>query len=141
MPHPSRSNENALLTRAQETDLNVLEKARESIPLMRVHFPSPSDLDEVRIMRRDNSYHMPNHQGLRMFLSAYITGAVFLLQLVEVFSTSQKTIFLIFFLYFQKGTKRVVGFAVIFFNLAKIDSKACFRWGTNLLTCFNKRNV
>ena len=119
MPHPSRSNENTLLTWAQETDLNVLEKARESTPLMRVHFPSPSDLDEVRIMRRDNSCHMPNHQGWRMFLNAYITGAVFLLQLVEVFSTSQKIIFLDFFKYFQKGTKRVVGFAVIFFEFSQ----------------------
>lgn len=122
MPHPSRSNKDTLLTRAQETDLNVLEKARESTPLMRVHFPSPSDLEEVRIMRRDNSRHMPNHRGSRMFLNAYITGAVFLLQLVEVFSTSQKTIFLDFLccccLYFQKGTKRAVGFAVIFFQFS-----------------------
>ena len=63
VPPSSRSNENTLLPRAQGTDLNVLEKARESTPLMRVHFPSPSDLEELRIMGRDNSCHMPNHQA------------------------------------------------------------------------------
>ena len=67
MPPSSRSSENTLLPRAQGTDLNVLEKARESTPLIRVHFPSPSDLEELRIMGRDNSCHMPNHQAWGCF--------------------------------------------------------------------------
>lgn len=67
--------------------------------------------------------HIPNHQALRMFPNVYIREAIFLLQLVEVFCTSQKTILLdidFFFFNFEKETKRNVGFAVIFLNLAKV---------------------
>lgn len=61
--------------------------------------------------------HIPNHQALRMFPNAYIREAIFLLQLVEVFCTSQKTILLdidFFFLILKKELRGMLGLLLYF---------------------------
>lgn len=89
---------------------------------MEFRFPSLSELGEVipvRLHVRNNSEEIltVTRQIIRLSgcpQTTYIGEVVFLLQLVEVFRTSQKNILDIDFFYFKKRTKKNVGYAVIF---------------------------